>query len=363
MRLHLSGDGDGKPIPEGDVAALPLTDPRLLADPEGRLLSGAPSIVELALRMAAGMRESAATREERSTYLKNLIAPREPEPDLQRARTVESVKIPGGTREKVLFLSEIGEYIPALLWRPDIPRPPVILIADSRGKTAVAESPLLEPLRAAGYAVLAVDLRGRGETLGTRANGRDNNYHFVSHSIMWGQPLAGRRAFDVSRTVDYIQSRSDLAVGGLVALGVGDDALPVLLASTADERITRAVSAGYDLSFASQMIGARSTSREQLLKTWNSSAMREGKLDDGENYADAGSVVPGVLNVFDLPGLADLRTDRPLLVCGARNLRHPGSSVARRAWQTTLPDQTRSWFRPDEPLTADLLLSWLKQAR
>ena len=210
----------------------------------------------------------------------------------------------------------------------------MVLIADAKGKTAVAESPLLEPLRAAGYAVLAIDLRGRGETLGTRANGRNNNYHFVSHSVMWGQPLAGRRAFDLSRAVDYIESRSDLSLEGLVAIGLGDDALPVLIASTADGRISRAVTAGYDLSFASQMIAGRKVSREQLLKTWNSGVMGHGMLDDGENHADAGSVIPGVLNVLDLPDLADVRTDRPLLVCGARNLKQPGSAEHRRAWQT-----------------------------
>jgi hypothetical protein len=227
----------------------------------------------------------------------------------------------------------------------------------------VAESSLLKPLHEAGYAVLAVDLRGRGETLGTRAPARDNNYHFVSHSIMWGQPLAGRRAFDVSRAVDYIESRPDLASDGLVAIGIGDDALPVLLASTADPRFRRVVSAGYDLSFTSQMIGARKTSREQLLKTWNSSVMSQGKLDDGENHADAGSVIPGVLNVLDLADLPELRADRALLICGARNLQQPGIVEHRRAWQTKLSDKSGSWFRPDEPLTAELLLSWLKQTR
>jgi pimeloyl-ACP methyl ester carboxylesterase len=363
MRLHLTGDGDGKPLPEGDVSTLPLNDPRLLCDPDGRVFSGSPSIVAQAMRRAAGISRSTITPEERYAYVKSLVAPREPESDLQRARTAESVKISGGTREKVLFLSEIGEYIPAVLWRPDAPKPPVVLIADAKGKAAVAESPLLEPLRAAGYAVLGVDLRGRGETLSTRANGRDNNYHFVSHSTMWGQPLAGRRAFDLSRAVDYIESRSDLSLARLVAVGIGDDALPVLLASTADNRISRVVSAGYDLSFASQMIEARKTSREQLLKTWNSSAMSQGKLDDGDNYADAGSVIPGVRNVLDLPDLAELRAERPLLVCGARNLHQTGAKEYRRAWQKKLSEKTLSWFRPDEPLTPELLLSWLRQAR
>ena len=363
MRLHLMGDGDGSAVSEGNVAALPVNDPRLLCDADGRHLATAPSIVELALRRAAAIDKPSKTRDARMAFVKSLVAAREPESDLQRMRTMESVKLPSGTREKVLFLSEIGEYIPALLWRPEAPKPPVVLIADSNGKAAVAESPLLNPLRAAGYAVLAVDLRGRGETLGIRAPGRHNNYHFVSHSIMWGRPLAGRRGFDVSRALDYVESRPDLSIEGLVAIGIGDDALPVLLAAATDGRISRMVATGYDLSFMSQMIGAPKTSREQLLKIWNSSVMRQGKLDDGQNQADTGSVIPGVLNVLDLPDLAVLRAGQPLLICGARNLQHPGSAEHRKAWKAKLLGKDRSWFRPDEPLTPELLLSWLAQAR
>jgi dienelactone hydrolase len=363
MRLHLAGSGDGSPISEGDMPALPVNDPRLLCDPDGKFLNTAPSIVQLASRKAADIGKRASTADERLDYVKRLVAPREAESDLQRTRTSETLKIPGGTREKVLFLSEIGEYIPALLWRPEVAKPPVVLIADSRGKAAIDESAFVQPLLSAGYAVLAVDLRGRGETLGIRANGRDNNYHFVSHSIMWGQPLAGRRGFDVSRAVDYVESRLDLSAEGLVAVGINDDALPVLLAATADPRISRAVTAVYDLSFTSQMIAGRKTSREQLLKTWNSSVMGQGKLDDGENHADAGSVIPGVLKILDLPDLAELHGDRPLLVCGARNLQQAGSAEHRRAWEKKMSGTTRSWFRPDEPLTSELLLSWLSKTR
>ena len=225
MKLHVAGTGDGKPVSEGEVTPLPVNDPRLLCDPEGKLLTGVPSIVELPARRADDVRKRTRAKEDVLDYVKLLVAPGESESDLQRVRTFETSKIAGGTREKVLFLSEIGEYIPALLWRPDAARPRVVLIADAKGKAALDEQRLVKPLLDAGYAVLAVDLRGRGETLETRANGRDNNYHYVSHSIMWGQPLAGRRAFDVSRAVDYVESRKDLSADGLIAIGVGAEEL------------------------------------------------------------------------------------------------------------------------------------------
>lgn len=362
MRLHLADQGDGRALSEGTVAPMPAKDPRLLCDGEDKIFGAAPSIVELAARRAGSTRV-AGTKEERAAYVSKLVAPRESEPDLQQARTMESVKIPGGTREKVVFLSEIGEYIPAIVWRPEAPKPPVVLIADARGKGAVARSVLVAPLLAAGYAVVAVDLRGRGETLGVRTNGRTNNYHFVSHSIMWGKPLAGRRAFDLSRTVDYLERRQDLSTAGLAAIGIGDDALPVLLAAVTDRRIRGAVSAGYDLSFRSQVIGGRKTSREELLKTWNSSVMAHGKLEDGENEADTGAVIPGVLKMLDLADFAEMRGDRSLLVCAARNRQQAGSKEARRVWQEKLSENNRRWFRPDEALTPELLMSWLAQPR
>jgi hypothetical protein len=91
--------------------------------------------------------------------------------------------------------------------------------------------------------------------------------------------------------------------------------------------------------------------------------MNQGKLDDGQNQADAGSVIPGVLNVLDLPDLVDMQENRPMLVCAARNLKQPGTTEHRRAWQGKLSGQTRSWFRPDEALTPELLLAWLGQTR
>jgi len=85
--------------------------------------------------------------------------------------------------------------------------------------------------------------------------------------------------------------------------------------------------------------------------------MSQGILDD------AGWVLPDVLNVLDLPDLTALGTDRPPLVCVLPNLHQACSTQYRRAWQSKLSEKRRPWFRPDEPLTSALLLSWLKQAR
>ena len=70
--------------------------------------------------------------------------------------------------EKLSFLSEDGQPIPGLLWLPTPRTGPsrLVLIVDDRGKAAVAESGLVPLLLDVRFAVFAVDLRGRGETLG-----------------------------------------------------------------------------------------------------------------------------------------------------------------------------------------------------
>ena len=95
MRLHLMREGDGGAVKEGDVATMPVNDPRLICDSEGQLMSSAPSIVALASRKAAALGRSNKSGQDRSAYVKNLTAPREPESDYQRARTIESLQVVG----------------------------------------------------------------------------------------------------------------------------------------------------------------------------------------------------------------------------------------------------------------------------
>ena len=83
----MAGSGDGSPISEGTVVTIRVNDTRLLADPDGKLLRDVPSIVELASRKSVALGKTAKTRDELLAYVKKLVAPREEESDLQRART------------------------------------------------------------------------------------------------------------------------------------------------------------------------------------------------------------------------------------------------------------------------------------
>jgi cephalosporin-C deacetylase-like acetyl esterase len=366
MAKHLLGQGDGGPLDEGQIDPLPEDDPRLLCDPEGTLMDAAPSVVRLARergsevvrQMPAGSTPSA--RAALLEWVKDLTAPPDPEPhNLMPIRIEESQ---GGGPEKVYFLSEIGQFVPGLLWKPESARPRrTILIVDETGKGAVAESGLAEALRGAGNAVLAIDTRGRGETLGVMGR-RDNNYHLVSILMMAGRPLAGRRAFDLTRAVDFIARRDDLPLDDLTVVARGDDALPVLLAAAADERIRRVVAAGYFHSFVSQMVAGQVDSQQDLVNQWNQMAMRHGRIQGDRYTVDLGAVIPSSLRHGDIPDIVSLLGARKVLFCDAKDGDAPDLAAMRerfvRVNGASITDRSLT-YEPAGPLTTERLLGWL----
>ena len=165
----IGGQGSGEPIPEGDFKPLPETDPQLKCDPDGALMARSPSVIALARKKAEDMASRLAPKApEVKRVVDDLVAPPSTEPDSLGGGRFGRTDVPGGVLEKVLFLSEIGMPVPGLLWRPSsgASRPGLVIMIHERGKQAVAQSGFPEALMKAGYALLALDLRGRGETLG-----------------------------------------------------------------------------------------------------------------------------------------------------------------------------------------------------
>ena len=366
MAKHLLGQGDGGALDEGEIDPLPQDDPRLLCDPEGKLMAAAPTVVRLARERGAEIvrqmpaASSAAGRAALLEWIKDLTAPPDPEPhNLMPIRIEESQ---GDGPEKVYFLSEVGQHVPGLLWKPKNKARPrrTILVVDEAGKGAFAESGLVEPLRDAGNAVLAIDTRGRGETLGVMGR-RDNNYHLISISIMAGRPLAGRRAFDLTRAVDFVARRDDLPLDDLTVIGRGDDALPALLAAVIDPRIRRVAAAGYLHSFLSQIVAAKVSSREELIREWNQMAMRHGRLRGDRYTVDLGSVIPSSLRHGDIPEILSMLADRKILYCDAKDRDAPELAAMRERFVrvTGAAKPGGMAYAPSESLTAAGLLAWL----
>jgi cephalosporin-C deacetylase-like acetyl esterase len=365
MARHLLGQGNGDPIPEGDIQPLAQKDPRLLCDPQGSILPLARTVVDLAREQGAQAVAKLPVEGPRAAvrqWVRDLTAPPEGRPHFLAAHGGAKTPVRGGSLEKLSFVSEDGEYIPGLLWLPEraAARARTILIVNDRGKSAVAESNLVQPLLNAGFAVLAVDLRGRGETLGHYAPRWDTNFRLVANQILLGQPLAGRRAFDLMRAVDYLATRPEISSDDVTAVGLGADALPVLLAAAADSRISLVAVAGFPESFVFQMRAKAPDPGSQVNQAWND-AQLNGRVNSGGYSVDFGSVIPKVLLTADVPDLVALLAPRKVLFYQTTDARLPGAEalVSRFDRVTGIPGKGWLTYAPARSLDGAGLVEWL----
>ena len=201
--------------------------------------------------------------------------------------------------EKLLFESEPGIIVPALLFIPEgAGRHNGVLYVHGRGKSAAVSD--LESLVRSGNVVLAIDVRGIGETrVASDANGSDWPRYFGDFSstmtaFLTGETLVGMRARDIVRAVDLLAARNDVIREQIFGVGVEGGAIPLLHAAVMDERIRR-------------------VALDKMLVSYQS--MVDNKIHRGafEN------IVPGVLKVYDLPDLARMIAPRDIRIVDAAN--------------------------------------------
>ncbi len=201
--------------------------------------------------------------------------------------------------EKLEFLSQPGIYIPTWVFVPDRKNhaSPALLYVHEAGKEADGmEFGALEKLARRGDLVVAVDVRGIGETKpphqGEWSPGEFrhvDNVETVMSYWAWeiNELLFGMRVQDVIRSIDYVLSRPDVDQRGVGLIGKGMGALWSLFAAALDTRILAAVCEGGLLSYRT--------------------------LTGADRYQHGADVfIPNVLNHFDLPQVAAAVADRPL---------------------------------------------------
>jgi cephalosporin-C deacetylase-like acetyl esterase/pimeloyl-ACP methyl ester carboxylesterase len=205
---------------------------------------------------------------------------------------------------KLVFETEPGVRVPGLLF--DGGGGPLVIYADGAGKsTAAAPGGPAEKLVKDGSRVLALDLRGMGETApGQPAPGRPNYFGIDSFeafvSLHLGRPLLGQRATDLLAVVAKMAGESD----DLQLIGVGGAGPAALHAAALEPRVKRLTLEGTLVSWSA--VVRTPVSHNQLT-----------------------NVVPGALAVYDLPDLAAAVAPRPLTI---RNPADPtGKPLARAA--------------------------------
>jgi len=203
--------------------------------------------------------------------------------------------------EKLVYYSEPDIYIPSLFLVPKVNGPsPAVLFLNEGGKTANgAPEQFLLPLVKAGYAVLAIDPRGTGETTPpTPPPYNEHNYRGFTEdaeadlfyaALRAHKTVVGLRLLDALRGIDYLESRPEVRREKIAVVGHGSGAMLALYAAALDERIHCAVCSRMLRSYADIL--------------------------DSELYAHRFSnFPPGVLHSYDLADVAAMFAPKPLLL-------------------------------------------------
>jgi len=224
VRKHLNGEGDGAPTAEPALTLEPVDSPALRCFDAGHVPSTAATVRSLARQDALALREQLPPAEgaDRAALRKVLAWPTGALP------TAMAEPVSGGTRpgvpEKILLRAADGVALPGLLL-PAGPEAPTAVCLDENGAQNALDTAPTAALRGAGWNVVALDLRGWGET-------RGREHLLATDSLLWGRPLVTQRALDLLAAVTHLRTRGDLAQP-MVLLAKGPSAGMVSLVASA----------------------------------------------------------------------------------------------------------------------------------
>ncbi len=221
----------------------------------------------------------------------------------------------GYTIREVIFETEPGIQVPALYFEaPGGEKHQMVLYVNGQGKTAdAAPGGPIEKLVKAKQRVLALDLRGFGETAPGKPPAKGANYFGTDFkeaflALHLNRPLLGQRVLDLLAVVGTVTDKDEK--NRPLVIGVGTAGPVVLHAAALDPRIKRVTLVNSLLSWSS--VVRTPISHNQL-----------------------SNVVPGALKVYDLPDLAALVAPRPLTVRAATDPRNQpvGQAEVTRAFE------------------------------
>jgi dienelactone hydrolase len=282
-----------QPITEPTIQL--LTDKEAQCTPEGQVMQlpdarSAYDLNEDYEKELAKRREAAWANKDRAALLRRVrqIAgirklDQLPLPQIEKG---ETLKRSGYRIDKLEFRPEEGIVLPAWLFVPEqAPSGRVVFSVHERGKEAdAALDGRIEQLVRSGVRVLAVDLRGTGQTQQTGQTKWgliDADWQDVCTAYCLGQSYVGMRAEDVLSVARYAAEHLDGGPGAAVDLtATGNVGVPALHAAALEPSL-----------FASVKLS-------QTLVSWASVIERRVTL---KQYAN---VVQGALLEYDLPNLA-----------------------------------------------------------
>lgn len=203
-----------------------------------------------------------------------------------------TMPVPGGSMTKLVYETEPGILVPAALFVPTgSAQKPATILVHGRGKSAARDA-ALEHFKA-GEVVLAIDLRGTGETLPTKLTNRTGpagyfgDYESAMTAILLAKPLVAMRAEDVSAAVSVLAARQDVDPKKISVHGIDDASLPSLYATALDDRIASAKLEGMLMTYESVI---RRRIHRRVLEQVVVGALRHYDIPDLIRFASPRSV-------------------------------------------------------------------------
>jgi dienelactone hydrolase len=194
-----------------------------------------------------------------------------------QAEVVERVEMDGYTRETILFqtrrnLTAIGYLLlpanrtgaaPGIVCIPGHGRgaDDIVGIAEDGSqrveRTGYAKDFALQAVER-GYAAFALEplAFGHRRDAAARANGPSaySCRPAAGAAMLFGQTMIGWRVWDVMRTIDYLQSRPEVAADRIATMGISGGGTVSLFAGAVDERIRAAVVSCYFNTFRDSIV-------------------------------------------------------------------------------------------------------------
>lgn len=247
------------------------------------------------------------------------------------ATVVEVDQFPSHRREKIVLDLPDGSALPFYLLLPirsPEGRLPVVIglhghsrrgkepwagnfvDEDERRETGETEEDVGLQAVGHGYAALIPDVRGFGEMMFREdlAAGKANSCEeFQRRALMTGATLIGERVADVSRLIDYVQTRHELDPERIMLVGHSGGGTVTLFAAALDPRITVAVPVSYFCTFQASILA-----RHHCIC----------------------NVIPGMLELGEMSDVAALVAPRPLLVVhGLHDPIYPFEATKAAFWK------------------------------
>jgi len=317
--------GNDKPIAEPAIKLLDEAEVRCTPDGQVMHLEGARSTYDLNRHLEkelAGRRKQLWDTTPKAEVLDKVCQmagirtlAQLPEPKVQEDGVAER---DGFTVQKMVLTPEDGIYLPVQIFLPkQSPSPPAVLYIHENGKDADAiPSGPIEKLVQAGRMVLAVDLRGTGETQSKRGWGGEffgPDTRDVFTAYLLGRSYVGMRAEDILTCARFLQGRSK---GSIDVIAVGQVCVPALHAAALEP----------------QLFGSIRLVRG--LVSWSN------VIELGQSRNQLVNAVHGALTVYDLPDLARTLGGRLTFEQPLNALGEPAQTAAPPASKTGALNET-----------------------